>query len=361
MSLKTCALTVTEKSHLNHAEDRRNQAVLVLQPIPGTGQEPPVLLDRDVTELPNCVVTDRGAAEIVVRRNQLGWNLQTHAGECRLNGSPVTEGWLSAGDRVAISGREYLVRTATVEELLGSLPQTAANSLVEGDERLSDQAIAVAARERDLAEWEECLSACEADLEMRTMRVGHERAPFSVTSVDDVDHTLLAEIQELRTNPRAFETDRRRMQDWLETLQRERSVLEQERARLDSARALLETDPSTGEAGPVSENHNGPIGMEWHEPQAQPAEVRRRSTVLLKGALVAMSFALASVLYLNHGAMETPISALMWGSAAIGLITLSGLVHTWTEIHRLDARLSRTTHLDGYRESTDSPTLFSSL
>ena len=89
--------------------------------------------------------------------------------------------------------------------------------------------------------------------------------------------------------------------------------------------------------------------------------VRQRSTVVLKVALVAMSFSLASVLYWNHGAVESSIGGLVWGLAAIGLITLSGLVHTWSEVSRLNSRFRP--EPNDVRESPDvqSPSLLSSV
>jgi hypothetical protein len=65
---------------------------------------------------------------------------------------------------------------------------------------------------------------------------------------------------------------------------------------------------------------------------------QHRSSLLLKVALTGMSFALAGVLYRHQGVLDVSTSTVAWGAAAIGLITLSGLVHTWNEVSRLNAR-----------------------
>jgi hypothetical protein len=68
---------------------------------------------------------------------------------------------------------------------------------------------------------------------------------------------------------------------------------------------------------------------------------RHRSAVTLKIALLIMSFSLAAVLSLDHGVTRSPFTAVAWGAAAIGLITASNLVHTLTELNRLNARFQQ--------------------
>ena len=68
---------------------------------------------------------------------------------------------------------------------------------------------------------------------------------------------------------------------------------------------------------------------------------RHRSAFTLKLMLVIMSFSLAAVLSMDHGVKTTSFSAVAWGAAAIGLITASNLVHTLTELGRLNARFQQ--------------------
>jgi hypothetical protein len=398
MAIRTCAASIPTVSVPAEREESLAAPVLVLEVVGAVEHEPPVLLDQTATHLCLTWSTNPSPGEVVVRRSALGWNLRAYGVDCRLNGIPVEDVWLYDGDRITVAKTEYRVRPATTEELLGHLPDAS----IERQSRLIERMVAVASRERDLAEWEECLSACEDDLQVRRMRTEHADSPADVTPPAFVDSAFLAELQELRTDRSTFDADRQRMQAWLETLQDERAVLERERTRLDADRALLadRAPRATPEAAPRSlsatiaeaisterppqsatvgireasadgifpEDESGPIGMEWHRPRRDLEASRlrmnslrqianhsarqtlarhfwkqQRSAVVLKAALVAMSFSLASVLYWHHGAMETSISALVWGAAAIGLITLSGLVHTWSEVNRLNARFSPST------------------
>lgn len=399
MAIKTCTATTPTSSAPAEREESLALPVLVLEVVGAVEHEPPVLLDQAATHLCLTWSTNSSPGEVVVRRSALGWNLRAYGVDCRLNGIPVEDVWLYDGDRITVAKTEYCVRPATTEELLGHLPQADTEARDERQARLIERMVAVAARERDLAEWEECLSACEADLQLRRMRTEHVDSPVDVSPTPFVDSAFLAELQDLRTDPTTFDADRQRMQAWLETLQEERAVLEQERTRLDADRSLLvnraphatteaaprnlsatiaaaistERPPQSAPprireasaAGVFPEDEAGPIGMEWHRPRRDLEASRlrmnsfrqianhstrrtlvrhfwkqQRSAVVLKAALVAMSFSLASVLYWHHGAMGTSISALVWGAAAIGLITLSGLVHTWSEVNRLNARFT---------------------
>ena len=246
--------------------------------------------------------------------------------------------------------------------------------------------IAVAACERDLAEWEECLSACEADLKMRAMQAGRHESPVAVSLFDVDDQSRLAELQELRTNPAAFEGDRQRLQTWLETLQKERAVLQQEREKLAAEReriaertrqamedtvnmSLPATIAATISTGPPprpaacepSSNEPGPIGMEWHQPRRDLEKSRLRLNSLHVVANHSARKAIAPLLEaaaIDDRAQSGPrrdvvrarrrdvlaprcdgvvVQRIDLGAAAIGLITFSGLVHTWTEFSRLNA------------------------
>lgn len=417
MALKTYAASVPPVSESIDSDDNRTESVvLLLESVGGATRVRPILLDQEKTFL--CVAGPETPqpGPIVVHRTGLGWNLRARGADCRLNDIPVEDVWLYEGDRVTLSNQEFRVRAATVEELLGHLPSSVADANPTTD-AVTEPSIAVAARERDLAEWEECLSACEADMQMRSMRLALSDSSALKDTPEVIDRRFLDELQKLRTDPSAFEADRQRLQDWLETLQNERSILQEERTKLISERAQLaertrqatkavaesslpeaiaakiavECPPAAApfarmapsyDADPADET--GPIGMEWHRPRRNLEQSRmrmnafrvvanqsagkalsrhfwkqNRSTVVLKMALVAMSFSLAAVLYWHHGAMESSTSALIWGSAAIGLITLSGVVHTWSELNRLNARFRPATDADRKTAEGDSPALLS--
>jgi hypothetical protein len=75
-----------------------------------------------------------------------------------------------------------------------------------------------------------------------------------------------------------------------------------------------------------------------HEALSKYFWKRHRSAFTLKLMLVILSFALAGALYVNHGVSTSSFTALAWGAAAIGLITACNLVHTLTELNRLNTR-----------------------
>lgn len=408
MATKTCAVSASRTSESVARDDDRAQHVLILEAVDAVRQDAPIVLDQTTTHFCISRSTDPSPGQIAVHRSGLGWNLRAHGADCRLNGIPVEDVWLYDGDRLTLSGVEFRVRPATTDELLGHLPQTGNSSADEGSARMTEQDIAVAACERDLAEWEECLSDCEADLQLRTMRGARTESPVTMPLFDVDDRSRLAELQELRTNPAAFDGDRQRMQAWLETLQNERAALQQEREKLAAERdrlaerSLRATDDTVDISLPATiaanisparprlaaftslENEPGPIGMEWHVPRRDLEKSRmrlnslrvvanrstrralarhfwrkQRSVVALKVALVAMSFALAGVLYSHHGVMESSTSALIWGAAAIGLITLSGLAHTWTVVNRLNAGVRPPTIETREQAESESPALLS--
>jgi len=67
--------------------------------------------------------------------------------------------------------------------------------------------------------------------------------------------------------------------------------------------------------------------------------------------LVILSFSLAGLLYMNHGVSTNSFTALSWGAAAIGLITACNLVHTLTELNRLNTRF----HQEAFRGAPQGP------
>ncbi|HTI50651.1 MAG TPA: hypothetical protein VL475_06865 [Planctomycetaceae bacterium] len=218
---------------------------------------------------------------------------------------------------------------------------------------------------------------------------------------DEANSDFLRELEQLRTDRVTFENDRQRLHQWLVALQKERAELKVELDRLSADRTALaphetrlmpaaataasaaisadelasqlsemlaaeaatECSSEPAELEELARAQTGHASDERISPRDEARETRvrlnhlrgivndsarqalkrhfwrhHRSAFVLKIALAAMSFALAGVLYSNHGITNSPMGAIAWGSAAIGLITLSGLFHTWTEVNRLNHR-----------------------
>lgn len=367
----------------------RTARVLMLDPLDSRGFEEPVVLDQITTYLRFSSAGAASSGQVVIERIDLGWRLRAKGSGCLLNDGPVGEAWLHEGDRLMMSNTEFRVRPATTEELLEYLPRLGQQpesphpgQQPESTAPASDQDLGIAARERDLADWEQCLAECEADIQAQEATIGQRAA----ARPDLTAAWVLDELEGLRSDQAALDADRRRLEERMAELKRHRAILQAEREQLAADRATLaraqpaETGaaPARG-AAPVAEEAeavisslSATIAAEIAEdaPAAVPerrrppqelmeSRVRRntlrqvvnqstrrtlsrhfwkkhRSTVVLKMALVAMSFALAGVLYWNHGALGSPASTVAWGAAAIGLITISGLVHTLSEINRLN-------------------------
>jgi hypothetical protein len=389
--------------------------ILLLENLAAGEIEPPILLDQPTTHIAISTSGDRTTVQFVIHRSTEGWNLEVHGVDCWRNGGHVSESPLVDGDRIVVANTEFRVRTATAAELLGHLPQ-----IDPPEQRIADRELAIETRERDLAEWEQCLAECEADLRLREMAVEHWQSdepetcfdgPVSAGSTeaprdDDAETDFIVELDRLRTDRATFENDRQRLHQWLIALQKERAELKAEQDRLTADRTALDRDegrqtpiaaartgmPVDNRTSRFSEPADVGTGTEsssWSERAdeelANPAsllppnpaieadertvsreEVRetrkrintlrgivndsarqalkrqfwrhQRSALVLKIALAGMSFALAGVLYTNHGVTNSPIGAIAWGAAAIGLITLSGLFHTWSEVNRLNQR-----------------------
>jgi hypothetical protein len=390
--------------------------ILLMENLAAGEVEPPILLDQPTTHIAISRPGDRATAQFIIHRSAEGWNLEAREIDCRRNGEHVTESPLADGDRIVVANTEFQVRTATAAELLGHLPQ-----IGQPEQRVSDRALAIEARERDLAEWEQCLAECEADLRLREMAVEHWQTGEPETRIDepigagstedvslrddDADADFILELERLRTDRATFENDRQRLHQWLIALQKERAELKAEQERLSADRRRLNTDdgpqmpvtaariampvdnlaprcsePAAAHTGTdcrsrsvsvdedlanaadppshsaIEADERAPSREEVRETRQRLNTLRgivndsarqalkrqfwrhQRSALVLKIALAGMSFALAGVLYTNHGVTNSPIGAIAWGAAAIGLITLSGLFHTWSEVNRLNQR-----------------------
>lgn len=375
MQCESSDLAAAIQRDLTGTETSRTGHVLVLETIGTRERDRLIVLDQLTTYIS---VSAGGGAEsrrLAIRRSALGWKLEAPGAECRLNGAAIDESWLCIGDQLEVGDVRFRVRPMTQDELIERLPQF--------DDAAQDGA---------------------------TPRP--ERAPGAATT--NGEEPIVAELEALRTKKAEFDSRRKRLESWLNSLQQERfaatnpqtlRIAERTRPapiskRDDSrqepparAETALETASSAetvvmslsemiaaelapdrteraqqrlAECAPVERPDDAPaVSVSFDRSVRRPATAeirdnlnhfrklanesargalkrhfwqRHRPEIILKLALVGMSFALAGVLYVNHGTTGSSVSAMAWGAAAIGLITLSGLAHTWSEFNRMSAK-----------------------
>jgi hypothetical protein len=146
---------------------RCERQIFLLEAADGSGVAHPILPDQPlalVEGLAEGIIrlaeADGAAVRGIIRPTAWGATLESRGAGCRLDGLPVGDALLQGGDRLAVDGREFVIRRATVNDLLQCLPRAKHRTVEERE-------LALAARERDLAEWEKCLTDLQADLRNR--------------------------------------------------------------------------------------------------------------------------------------------------------------------------------------------------